>query len=80
MACIASFIYAIAILYAITDLDAVVNSNGSFPLAEVYAQATGSKGGTFGLLLIIFLSLLICVIGTFLTVRTSSFLSLSGTY
>ncbi|MCJ1475812.1 hypothetical protein MMC13_004476 [Lambiella insularis] len=63
-----SFLYAIAIFYGISDLDAVLSSNGSFPLAEVYAQATGSAAGTFGLLLIIFLSIMICVIGTFLTV------------
>lgn len=64
----ASFLFAITILYGINDLDAVVNSAGSFPLAEVYAQATGSKGATFGLLLIVFLSIMICVVGTFLTV------------
>lgn len=63
-----SFCYAIAILYSISDLNAVLSSNGAFPLAAVYSQATGNKGGTFGLLFIIFLSLLICVIGTFLTV------------
>ncbi|OCK85856.1 putative choline transport protein [Lepidopterella palustris CBS 459.81] len=63
-----SFCYAIAILYAINDLDAVLSPNGSFPLAVIYAQATANKGGTFGLLLIIFFSLLICVVGTFLTV------------
>ncbi|MCJ1306889.1 hypothetical protein MMC25_000533 [Agyrium rufum] len=63
-----SFFYAIAILYAITDLDAVLTSNGSFPLAVVYSQATGSAGGTFGLLLILFFSIMICVLGTFLTV------------
>ena len=46
----------------------MLNSNGSFPLAEAYAQATGSTGATFGLLFIIFLSLAPCLIGTFLTV------------
>lgn len=64
----ASFLYAIAILYGINDLDAVLTYPGSFPLAEVYNQATGNKGGTFGLLFIVFLSIMICVIGTFLTV------------
>ena len=63
-----SFFYAVAILYGINDLSAVVSSNGSFPLAVVYSQATGSKGATFGLLLILFLSIMICVLGTFLTV------------
>jgi amino acid transporter len=63
-----AFTFAITLFYGITDLDAVLNSNGSFPLAEVYAQATGSTGATFGLLFIIFLSLAPCLIGTFLTV------------
>lgn len=61
---ITTFVYAISILYAITDLDAVANSNGAFPLAEVYFQATGSAGGTFGLLFILFLSIMICAVGT----------------
>lgn len=59
-------------MYAISDLNAVVTSNGSFPLAEVYAQATGNAGGTFGLLLILFLSIMICVVGTYLTVSPSN--------
>ena len=63
---ITSFFYAIAIMYGISNLDDVVTSNGSFPLAAVYSQATGKAGATFGLLLIIFLSLLICLVGTFL--------------
>ena len=67
-----AFLYAIALFYAVNDLDAVVSSNGSFPLAVVYAQATGNAGGTFGLLLIILLSVLICVLGTFLTVCADS--------
>ncbi|MCJ1290662.1 hypothetical protein MMC34_002204 [Xylographa carneopallida] len=65
---ITSFVYAIAILYGINDLTGVLSATGSFPLAEVYAQATGTPAGTFGLLLIIFLSIMICVVGTFLTV------------
>ncbi|MCJ1328887.1 hypothetical protein MMC10_005564 [Thelotrema lepadinum] len=65
---ITAFLFAISILYGINDLDAVVTSSGSFPLAEVYSQATGSPGATFGLLFIILLSILICVLGTFLTV------------
>jgi len=55
-------------LYGISDLEAVVNSNGSFPLAELYAQATNNNGATFGLLFIIFCSLMICTIGTVLTI------------
>lgn len=55
-------------MYGISNLDAVLNSNGSFPLAEVYAQATNNNGATFGLLFIIFCSLMICTIGTVLTI------------
>ncbi|KAF2765497.1 choline transport protein [Teratosphaeria nubilosa] len=65
---VTTFLYAIAILYAINNLDAVVNSNGAFPLAEVYLQATGSNSATVGLLFIILLSILICAIGTVLMV------------
>lgn len=66
-----AFCFAVAILYGINDLDAVTSGNGSFPLAVVYSQCTnGSVGATFGLLMIIFLSLIPCLIGTFLTVRS----------
>jgi len=64
---IGAFLFGISLFYSITDLDAVVNSNGSFPLAAIYHQATGTKGGTFCLLAIVFFSLLICLIGTLLT-------------
>lgn len=63
-----AFCFAIALFYGVSDLDAVQNSNGSFPLAQAYYQATGSRAATFGLLFIIFLSLTPCLIGTFLTV------------
>ncbi|KAJ7839966.1 choline transport protein [Mycena olivaceomarginata] len=64
---LAGFIYAVALMFAITDLDAVLTSNGSFPLAAVYAQATGNKAGTFGLLFIFFVSITACCIGVFIT-------------
>ena len=57
---------------------AQIRASGWTPLAEVYAQATGNKGATFGLLLIIFFSLMICVVGTFLTVSDSFFLDQAG--
>ena len=63
-----AWLFAIALFYGVNDLAAVQSSNGSFPLAQAYAQATGSTGATFGLLFIIFLSLIPCLIGTFLTV------------
>ncbi|KAJ6602097.1 choline transport protein [Mycena vulgaris] len=53
------FVYAVALMFAITDLDAVLTSNGSFPLAAA---------GTFGLLFIVFVSIVICCIGCYITV------------
>ena len=44
------------------------NSNGSFPLATIYSQATGSRGATFGLLFIVLLTLVPSLVGTILTV------------
>jgi amino acid transporter len=64
---LSAFLFAIALFYSITDLDAVVNSNGAFPLAAIYRQATRNSAGTFGLLFIVFASLMICLVGTLLT-------------
>lgn len=63
-----TLMFAIAIMYGITDLVAVSTTPLSFPLAEVYAQATGSQGATFGLLFIILVSVIICSIGTLMMV------------
>ncbi|KAJ7511048.1 choline transport protein, partial [Mycena galericulata] len=61
------FVYVVALMFSITDLDAVLTSNGSFPLAVVYSQATGNKAGTFGLLFIVFVCILTCCIGIYIT-------------
>jgi choline transport protein len=62
-----AFLYAIALFYAVSDLDSVINSTGSFPVAVVYHQATGNAGGAFCLLLIVFLVIMICAISTTLS-------------
>jgi len=56
-------VFTIALMYAITDLDAVLNSPGSFPLAIIYVQATGSHAAAVGMLSVILLSILICATG-----------------
>lgn len=71
-----AFCFAIALCYAITDISALLSGIDGYPLAVIYAQATGSAGGTFGLLFILFVSTLMCCVGTVLTVRDFS-LSLS---
>ena len=57
--------YLIAIMYAINDLDALVNS--PYPIAEIYRQATGSPAGACGLLSLILACIGICVVGLYIT-------------
>ncbi|MCJ1309396.1 hypothetical protein MMC25_003055 [Agyrium rufum] len=64
---ITAFVYMITIFYAITDLDSVLSGEATFPLAEIYLQATGTSGGTIGLLLLVMLPLICTAIGGYLT-------------
>lgn len=65
---ISSFFFLIAIFYAINDLEAVINSSTSFPLTEIYRQATGSAGGALALMLLIFFSSFVNLIGSYVAV------------
>lgn len=58
--------FLIAIFYDINDFGAVIKS-GTLPVAEIYRQATGSRGGSLGLLILIFLPTFLCCIGGYLT-------------
>src|SRR5579862_6202864 len=54
-----TFIFYIALLYAITSLDDVLSSPiVELPLAAIYLQATNSRAGTTGLLVIFLINLL----------------------
>lgn len=44
------FFYRLIILYDISDLTAVLESNYLFPLAEIYRQVAGTQAGSVGLL------------------------------
>ncbi|CAL5866959.1 uncharacterized protein PFLUO_LOCUS1171 [Penicillium psychrofluorescens] len=59
--------YMIAIFYSIQNLPKVRNSPLNFPLAEIYRQATGSRGGALGLLIVAFLPTLITCTGCYIT-------------
>ncbi|KAJ5161987.1 hypothetical protein N7492_007379 [Penicillium capsulatum] len=58
--------YMVAVFYAIQDIIKVRDSP-YFPLAEIYHQATGSRGGALGLLLIAFLPTLVTATGCYIT-------------
>ncbi|KAB5578555.1 amino acid transporter [Coniochaeta sp. 2T2.1] len=68
-----AFVFAIAISYCITDLSVLTTGINTYPLADIYAQATvradgtPNLGATFGLLFIIWCSSMLCCIGTTLT-------------
>jgi amino acid transporter len=68
-----AFCFAIALFYSITDLSALQSGFNTYPLANIYSQATANAdgslnlGATFGLLFIIWCSSMLCCIGTVLT-------------
>ncbi|KAF2493840.1 amino acid transporter [Lophium mytilinum] len=64
---VTAFFYMIAIFYAIGDLDSILSAPYTFPLAEVYRQATTTRGGSLGLLLVIFFPTMCTCIGTYIT-------------
>lgn len=72
-----AFVFAITIMYAITDLSVLTAGINTYPLANIYAQATTDGNGNqnlgaqFGLLFIIWCSSMLCCIGTTVTVRRS---------
>ncbi|EIN09321.1 choline transport protein, partial [Punctularia strigosozonata HHB-11173 SS5] len=47
---ITAFIFAVAIMYGVTNFDAILDVGDQFPLTQFYAQATGSRAATTGLL------------------------------
>ncbi|KAL2006488.1 hypothetical protein VTN00DRAFT_9156 [Thermoascus crustaceus] len=64
---ITGFLYMIAMFYSIQDLDKVLTTVYGFPLAEIYHQATGTRGGALGLLIVAFIPTLITCIGCYIT-------------
>lgn len=58
-------LYIIAIMYAISDYDALFES--AFPVAEIYRQATGSSSGAIGLLCLLLFCVGVCMVGVYIT-------------
>lgn len=72
-----AFVFAITIMYSISDLSPITTGINTYPLANIYQQATTDANGNqnlgaqFGLLFIIWCSSLLCCIGTTVTVSSS---------
>ena len=60
-------LYMIAVFYSIHDIQAVYDSIYGFPLAEIYYQATGSRGGGLGLLIVAFIPTVVTCAGCYIT-------------
>lgn len=60
-----AFFFLITLFYASSDFS-VVGANGTFPLAEIYRQATGSRGGSLGLLLVAFIPTFLTNVGNYI--------------
>ena len=59
--------YLTAVLYCINDLDMVYSAGGTFPIAQIYLQATSSAAGATGLLVLVLIPSVIASIGDQLT-------------
>ncbi|KAH8897911.1 amino acid permease [Thozetella sp. PMI_491] len=62
---VTGFCYLVAIMYSINDYSALFES--SYPIAEIYRQATGSEAGATGLLSLILVCIGLTVIGLYIT-------------
>lgn len=63
---LSAFTYLVAILYSINDFDALASS--AFPIADIYAQATGSAAGTIGLLFLLLVTAVLTSICSNITI------------
>ncbi|KAJ3498644.1 hypothetical protein NLG97_g975 [Lecanicillium saksenae] len=62
-----AIVYMIAIFYSIHDLNEALSQVPAFPLAGLYFQASGTRGGALGLLIIAFMPTFITAIGCYIT-------------
>ncbi|KAJ7796994.1 choline transport protein [Mycena olivaceomarginata] len=62
------FVYAVALMFAITDLDAVLHLERLVSTSRGLCSSHGDKGGTSACCLSWFVSIMICSIGTYITV------------
>lgn len=53
--------------YAINDLPKIFDSESICPLGDIYLQATGSKAGALGLLIVIILPIICATVGCYIT-------------
>ncbi|EMD96311.1 hypothetical protein COCC4DRAFT_55832 [Bipolaris maydis ATCC 48331] len=67
MGFVTGFSYLIVVFYATKNLEAIIELETICPIGEMYLQATGSKGGAVGLLIVIILPILCATVGCYVT-------------
>jgi choline transport protein len=67
MGLITGFCYLVAIFYATNDLSAIINGDSICPLGDIYLQATGSKAGAVGLLVLSICPIFCATVGCYIT-------------
>ncbi|KAF2719798.1 choline transporter [Polychaeton citri CBS 116435] len=65
---ITAIVFLISIFYSINDLPAIFAAESVFPLGNIYYQATGSRGGAVGLVIVILVPITIATVGCYTTV------------
>lgn len=64
---ITGFCYLIAMFYAVNDLPAIMTADSICPLGDIYLQATGSRAGAVGLLVMSICPIFCATIGCYIT-------------
>lgn len=64
---ITAFAYIVTLFYSISDFAAISEAQIAFPVAVIYQQATNSRSGAIGLLVLILIPILCTLTGTLIT-------------
>ncbi|KAJ5936177.1 hypothetical protein N7454_005475 [Penicillium verhagenii] len=56
--------YLLSLMFSVQNYDSLANTRTGLPLAEIFQQATSTKGGAFGLVFMVWVALGPCVIGS----------------
>jgi choline transport protein len=56
--------YLLSLMFSVQNYNSLADTPTGLPLAEIFWQATSTKGGAFGLIFMIWIALGPCVIGS----------------
>lgn len=62
----------LSLMYSVQDYTTLADSHTGLPLAEIFQQATQSRGGAFALIFMLWIALGPCMLGSQLSMLTSN--------